>query len=67
MSTKSYKRELAFGMWLHIVYLSSFVENKAVLDILVWPYMAFILAAYGLQTVVTQTDLFNKRGSKTDV
>lgn len=58
MSTKSYKRELAFGMWLHIVYLSSFVENKAILDILVWPYMAFILAAFGLQTIATQTDLF---------
>ena len=51
---KTWKRELAFLMFLHLVYVASFSVNVVVLQILIIPYMAFMLAAFGLDTAVKQ-------------
>lgn len=56
---KSYKREFAVVMWLHLVYLTIYGSLEMV-NILIWPYTAFLLAAFGLQSIATQTDLFKK-------
>lgn len=59
MKTKSYKREFAVAMWVHLVWLS-FNGNPEMVNVLVWPYIAFILGAFGLQSIATQTELFKK-------
>lgn len=56
---KSYKREFALIMWLHLVGLSFYGDYHA-LEVLVWPYMIYILGAFGLQSLVSQTDIFKK-------
>lgn len=52
--TKTWKREIAFLMFLHLVYVASFSANVMVLQILIIPYMAFIVAAFGLDVAVKQ-------------
>lgn len=62
---KSYKREFALLMWLHLVGLSFYGDYHA-LEIIAWPYMLFIFGAFGLQTLVTQTDVFKKADKNAD-
>ena len=51
---KTWKREVAFLMFAHIVYLS-IVGSVAILEILVGPYMLFMLGAYGLDSILKQS------------
>ncbi len=50
---KTFKREFAFMMFLHLVYVSS-KGIPGLVEILIWPYMLFILAAYGMDTIAKQ-------------
>ena len=62
--TKTYKREIAFGMILWLMYLSVY-GDKDVLEILVWPVFTFVLAAFSLDSVakqLQQDSLFGPRG-----
>jgi hypothetical protein len=59
MKPKTYKREFAVVMWFHFVWLT-FNSSPEMVAVLVWPYIGFILGAFGLQSIVTQTDLFKK-------
>ena len=59
MKQKSYKREFAVVMWLHLVWLTIY-GNPEMVNVLVWPYTGFILGAFGLQSIATQTELFKK-------
>jgi phosphotransferase system glucose/maltose/N-acetylglucosamine-specific IIC component len=53
--TKTYKREVAFCMFLWIVWLS-IMGPVGALEIVVWPVFAFMLGAFGL-------DEYNKNGN----
>jgi len=64
MKQKSYKREFAVVMWLHLVWLTIY-GNPEMVNALVWPYTGFILGAFGLQSIATQTELF-KKGTTSD-
>ena len=46
-------------MWLHLVWLTIY-STPEMTTVLVWPYTAFILGAFGLQSIATQTELFKK-------
>lgn len=59
MKQKSYKREFAVVMWLHLVWLTIY-GNPELVNVLVWPYTGFIFGAFGLQSIATQTELFKK-------
>jgi len=59
MKQKSYKREFAVVMWLHLVWLTVY-GNPEMVNVLVWPYTGFMLGAFGLQSIATQTELFKK-------
>ena len=59
MNSKTYKREFAVAMWLHLVWLTVY-PSPEIITLLIWPYITFILGAFGLQSIATQTDLFKK-------
>ena len=44
-------------MFLHLVYVASFSTNVVVLQILIIPYITFMLAAFGLDAAVKQMGL----------
>lgn len=54
LQKKTWKREVAFLMFLHLVYVASFSVNVTVLQILIVPYITFMLAAFGLDVAVKQ-------------
>jgi len=47
---KTYKREVAFLMFAHAVYLSVWGDIEA-LKVIIWPWTLFIGAAYGMDWV----------------
>lgn len=57
MKEKTWKREFAFLMFCHIVYLSLNQLNFELIQILIWPYMLYILGAFGLDTARKQLDI----------
>lgn len=50
---KTWKREVALAMFIHLVWVAS-IPNVMVLQILIVPYMVFMLAAFGLDAAVKQ-------------
>lgn len=55
MQDKTWKREVAFLMFLHIVWITVYASNPVgLLQVLIFPYIAFILAAFGLDAVLKQ-------------
>lgn len=63
LENKTYKREVAFLMLLYLMYLGLY-GTVAVLEVLAWPFMFFVAAAFGMEWSSKQTDLFNKGSSK---
>ena len=57
---KTYKREVAFLMFLYIVYLG-IVGAVAVLEVVIWPLMLFVATAFGMEWASAQAGLkFNQ-------
>lgn len=54
---KTWKREVAFLMFLHLVFVTSVQVNVMLLQVLVFPYIIFMLAAFGLEAAVKQMGL----------
>ena len=57
LESKTYKREVAMIMLIHIIYLSTLGDNLEVVRILITPYMLFIVAAFGLDSLRKQMDV----------
>jgi len=62
---KTYKRETAIAVLFYIFYLGLYGRIE-VLEVLAWPFMLFIGAAFGMDWAVKQTDLTTKRETKND-
>jgi hypothetical protein len=51
---KTYKREIAVVLLAYLMYLG-FVDNYRVLEVVVWPFMVYVLAAFGFDSYNKQT------------
>lgn len=49
LSAKTLKREMAWAMFFHIVYLSVWGDSS-LLELLIWPYVVFIGGAFSLES-----------------
>ena len=58
---KTYKRETAWSMLLAIFWVI-YVGNIGLLEVIIWPFVTFIFAAFGMDFANKQTDLFTKSG-----
>ena len=48
----SYKEEVAIAMVIYLMYLGA-VNYVGVLEILVWPFIVFIISAFGMKDALT--------------
>jgi len=62
---KTYKRETALAVLLYLFYLGLFGRVE-VLQVLAWPLMLFVGAAFGMDWARKQTDLVSSERSYTD-
>lgn len=53
VSTKTYKREIAVTLLVFFCYIV-FTENVEMVEVIVWPIMAFAMAAFGLDGYAKQ-------------
>jgi len=60
---KTYKREVAVALLIYLAYLGLYGRVEA-LEVIAWPFMLFVGAAFGMEWASKQTDLVTKR--KTD-
>ena len=58
---KTYKRETAWVL-LGIIGYTVFVGNSSILEIIIWPFMFFIAAAYGMDWATKQTEFTRGNG-----
>jgi hypothetical protein len=49
LKEKTLKREFAFLMFVHLVWLSV-LGDSSLIDVFIWPYILFIGGAYGLDS-----------------
>lgn len=57
---KTWKREVALGLLGFIFYLG-FTGSVEVLEIVIWPFMLYVGAAYGMEWASKQTTLTTQR------
>lgn len=57
---KTWKREVALVMLTYLFYLG-YVGNETILEIVIWPFMLYIGAAYGMEWASKQTTLTTQR------
>jgi hypothetical protein len=62
MGKKTFKRETAWAFMLILGYIV-YIENIALLQVVIWPFMLFIGTSYGMDWATKQTD-FTKRGKE---
>lgn len=65
MKKKTWKREVAFLMFLHLVYLT-LVASEAMVALLVTPYIAFMAAVFLADAAGKQVNVFNSINKPTD-
>lgn len=56
---KTYKREVAVMLLTYLAYLGLYGRVE-VLEVIVWPFMLFVGAAFGMEWASKQTDLVKK-------
>lgn len=57
--SKTYKREVAVVALAYLMYLG-LIGSVAVLEVLVWPFMLFVGAAFGMSWASSQTSIVTK-------
>lgn len=62
---KTYKREAALVVLLYLFYLGLYGRIEA-LEVLAWPLMLFVGAAFGMEWTSKQTNLANRRTYSVD-
>jgi hypothetical protein len=62
---KTYKREVAVIVLFYLGYLGLFGRVEA-LEVLSWPFMLFVGAAFGMEWASRQTDLVIRKKEKDD-
>ena len=58
---KTYKRESAIAILLYLCYMGLYGRIEA-LEVLVWPFMLYVGAAFGMDWARKQTDLVYRQG-----
>ena len=56
MKSKTYKREVAVGLVMWLIWLAE-AGNIAALTVVAWPVFLFLGAAYGMEWAAKQTKL----------
>jgi hypothetical protein len=56
---KTYKREVAVILLFYLAYLGLYGRVE-VLEVIVWPFMLFVGAAFGMEWASKQTNLVKK-------
>jgi len=57
---KTWKREIAMALLGFIFYLG-FIGDITVLEVVIWPFMLYVGAAYGMEWASKQTTLTTQR------
>jgi len=62
---KTWKEELSIGIVMYLMYLGA-VGAVGPLEVLVWPFMFFVTASFGMDTFNKFTPPQYRRGMETD-
>lgn len=62
---KTYKRESAIAVLLYLFYVGLYGRIET-LEVLAWPFMLYVGAAFGMDWAGKQTDLTTKRETYND-
>jgi hypothetical protein len=57
---RTYKREVAVVLLVYLMYLGV-MDATSVLEIVIWPFMLFVGAAFGMDWAAKQTDLTSRK------